>query len=123
MGFFYARDSFTIVFAFVMAFIFGFGSKLLPDSVVGAVNGFIASFTALYAAMDLKDDLWNSAVRAPSDAALLADITWIPAIVWASIWTVLSVVVLLVGASFALRDKPRGATRLEFVGAARQASR
>lgn len=122
MGFFYARDSFTIVFAFVMAFLFGFGSKLLPDSVVGAVNGFIASFTALYAAMDLKDDLWNSAVRAQSDAALLASITWIPAIVWAVIWTVLSVAVLLVGASFALRDKPR-AHRIEFAASARPAAR
>lgn len=122
MGVFSARDGFTIVFAFVMAVAFAVGSRVLPDSVVGAVNGFIASFTALYAAMDLKDDLWNSAVRAQSDAALLASITWVPAIIWAALWTVLSVAVLLTGAWYALRDEPR-ATPLEFAPRARSASR
>ena len=42
---------------------------------------------ALYAVMDLKDDLWNSAVRSQSDAQLLADLTIVPAVVWAALWT------------------------------------
>lgn len=107
MGVFYARDVFTMVFAVVMAASFGFGAKWLPESVVGGVNIFIASFTALYAVMDLKDDLWNSAVRAQSDASLLAELTWVPAIAWAAVWTLVSVGVLVAGAWLALQDAPQ----------------
>jgi hypothetical protein len=106
MGLIYARDGFTLLFALVMATLFGLGAKWLPDALVGALNIFIASFTALYAVMDLKDDLWNSAVRSQSDAQLLADLTIVPAILWAAIWTLVSVAVLLGGAWLALRDKP-----------------
>ncbi len=106
MGLVYARDTFTLLFALVMAALFGLGAKWLPDALVGALNIFIASFTALYAVMDLKDDLWNSAVRSQSDAQLLADVTIVPAIVWAALWTIVSVGVLLVGAWLALRDRP-----------------
>ena len=106
MGLIYARDGFTLLFALVMAAFFGAGAKWLPDALVGALNLFIASFTALYAVMDLKDDLWNSAVRSQSDAQLLANLTIVPAIVWAAVWTVVSVGVLLGGAWLALRGKP-----------------
>ena len=106
MGLIYARDGFTLLFALVMAGLFGAGAKWLPDALVGALNIFIASFTALYAVMDLKDDLWNSAVRAQSDAQLLANLTIVPAIVWAALWTLVSVAVLLIGAWLALHGKP-----------------
>lgn len=107
MGVFYARDAFTLVFSLGMAAAFGAGARWLPASVVGGVNLFIASFTSLYAVMDLKDDLWNAAVRAQSDASLLADLTVVPAIVWAAVWTLVSVAVLLAGAWLALQDAPR----------------
>lgn len=110
MGLIYARDGFTLAFALGMAALFGIGAKWLPDALVGALNLFIASFTALYAVMDLKDDLWNSAVRSQSDAQLLADLTIVPALVWAALWTLVSVLVLLGGAYVALRDKPRPLT-------------
>ncbi len=106
MALFYARDGFTLLFALGMAALFGVGAKWLPDVVVGGLNLFIASFTALYAVMDLKDDLWNSAVRSHSDAQLLANITIVPAIVWAALWTLVSVAVLLAGAWLALRSTP-----------------
>lgn len=106
MGLFYARDGFTLLFVLVMAGLFGLGAKWLPDALVGGLNLFIAAFTALYAVMDLKDDLWNSAVRSHSDAQLLADLTIVPALVWAALWTLVSVGVLLGGAWLALRDKP-----------------
>ena len=106
MALVYARDGFTLLFALVMAGLFGVGAKWLPDALVGALNIFIASFTALYAVMDLKDDLWNSAVRSQSDAQLLADLTVVPAIAWAALWTLISVAVLLGGAWLALRGKP-----------------
>lgn len=106
MGLFYARDAFTLAFCVVMAAAFAAGAKWLPDGAVGVLNLFIAAFTALYALVDLKDDLWNRAVRSQSDAQLLADVTIVPAIVWASVWTLVSVAVLLLGAWVALRDKP-----------------
>lgn len=104
MGLVYARDGFTLAFCAVMAVIFGVGARYLPDAAVGALNLFIAAFTALYAAMDLKDDLWNGAVRVHSDAQLLADLTIVPAVVWALAWTLVSVVLLAVGGRAALRD-------------------
>ncbi len=106
MGLLYARDLFTLAFCFGMAIAFGLGAKYLGAQLVGIVNLFIASFTALYAAMDLKDDLWNGAVRARSDAQLLADITPIPAIVWASIWTLVAGLVLVWGVYIAMRKRP-----------------
>ncbi len=106
MGLLYARDAFTLAFCFGMAIAFGVGARFLPAQVVGVVNLFIASFTALYAAMDLKDDLWNGAVRSHSDAQLLADITPIPAIVWAALWTLVSMALLSLGVFVAMRKRP-----------------
>lgn len=106
MGVSYARDAFTLVFCLGMGAVFAAGARWLPDPAVGSLNLFIAAFTALYAAMDLKDDLWNRAVRSGSDAQLLADLTVVPAVVWAALWTVLSVAILAMGGWFALRDKP-----------------
>jgi hypothetical protein len=106
MGIFYARDGFTLAFCLVMALLFGLGAKWLPAGAVGAVNLFLASFTSLYALLDLKDDLWNPAVRAQSDAAILASSTFVPAVVWAALWTLMSVALLALGAWYALRDHP-----------------
>lgn len=106
MGIFFARDGFTLIFCVVMAALFAAGAKFLPEGAVGVLNLFIAAFTALYALMDLKDDLWNRAVRSQSDAQLLADVTIVPAFVWAVLWTLVSVAVLLAGGWSALRDRP-----------------
>lgn len=111
MGLFFARDSFTLAFCLGVGALFALATKWLPDAAVGLLNLFIASFSALYALVDLKDDLWNSAVRHESDAQLLADITPLPAIVWAFGWTLLSVALLAMGTYAALRDhSPRRAT-------------
>lgn len=112
MGLFYARDGFTLLFCVVMAAAFGVAAKWLPDALVGATNLFIASFTALYAVLDLKDDLWNRAVRAHSDAQILADATFVPAIAWAALWTALSVGILGVGGWLALKGNGRRADPL-----------
>ncbi len=107
MGLFYARDGFTLLFCVAMAAAFGAAAKWLPDALVGATNLFIASFTALYAVLDLKDDLWNRAVRSHSDAQILADATLLPAVVWAALWTVMSVAILAVGGWLALKADGR----------------
>jgi len=105
MALFYGRDLFTLGFCIGMAVVFAAGAKWLPVELVGAFNLFIASFTALYAAMDLKDDLWTREVRAMSDAQLLANVTIVPAIVWAFVWTLLSVAILVLGGYLALKDR------------------
>jgi hypothetical protein len=111
MGVVYARDAFTLAFCGAMAVAFGLGARLLPASIVGGVNLFIASFTSLYAAMDLRDDLWTGAVRAHSDAQLLADLTVVPAVVWATTWTIVAIVLLAVGVMIAMRRKTSAVSR------------
>jgi hypothetical protein len=105
MGVIYARDAFTLAFCAGMAVLFGVAAKWLPTSVVGGLNLFLASFTSLYSIMDLKDDLWNGAVRAQSDAQLLANVTVVPAVVWALLWTVLSLLILAFGARVAMTER------------------
>jgi hypothetical protein len=107
MGVLTARDAFTLAFCAVMALAFAAGARWLPDGLVGVLNLFIAGFAALYALVDLKDDLWNGAVRSQSDAQLLADVTIVPAVVWAAAWTLVSVAALALGAWVALNDAPR----------------
>ena len=56
------------------AALLGAGARFLPEGAVEAVNVGIASFSALYALLDIRDDLWTSSVRGRSDAQLLADL-------------------------------------------------
>ncbi|NPC80340.1 M50 family peptidase, partial [Pyxidicoccus fallax] len=108
MGMLYGGDGFTLLFCLGTALVLGLAAKFLPDGAVDALNLFLAAFTALYAVFDLRDDLWNSAVRSQSDAALLADLTWIPSVVWAALWTLLAVGLLVVAAYWSMHAKPRG---------------
>jgi Peptidase M50B-like len=115
LGLLYGRDLFTFAFCGVMAAVFAVAARYFPPGVVSAINLFMATFTALYAVMDLKDDLWNGAVRAQSDAQILADATHIPAIFSAFIWTLMSVIVVGVGAWYAVQrraEKVVASTRL-----------
>ncbi|MCE9666678.1 M50 family metallopeptidase [Myxococcus stipitatus] len=107
MGVMYAGDGFTLAFCVGTAVVLGLCAKWLPDGAVDFLNLFIAAFTALYAVFDLRDDLWNSAVRSRSDAALLSDITYIPAIAWAGLWTLLAVGLLAVAAWWSMHARPR----------------
>jgi len=107
MGVMYAGDGFTLAFCVGTAMVLGLCAKWLPDGAVDFLNLFIAAFTALYAVFDLRDDLWNSAVRSRSDAALLSDITYIPAVVWAGVWTLLAVGLLAVATWWSMHARPR----------------
>jgi len=96
MAAFYAGDLFTLAFCIGTAVALGMGARLLPVSAVDLVNLFLAAFSSLYVLFDLREGLWNPAVRAHSDAALLAGLTFVPAIVWAGIWTLLALALLAV---------------------------
>ncbi|MBX7113468.1 MAG: M50 family metallopeptidase [Myxococcaceae bacterium] len=105
MGVLYARDFFTLGFCAGMAVLFGVAARYFAPGVQGAINVFLATFTALYAVMDLKDDLWNSAVRSQSDAQLLANVTHVPALFSAAVWSLLSVAIVVWGLYLSLRHK------------------
>jgi hypothetical protein len=62
----------------------------------------IAVFTGLYALFDLRDDLWLPG-GGPSDAALLAAQTHVPALLWSLLWSAVSVAVLALAGSISLR--------------------
>ncbi|XXF75992.1 M50 family metallopeptidase [Myxococcaceae bacterium GXIMD 01537] len=107
MGVLYARDPFTLMFCAGTALALGLAAKYLPDGLVEVLNLFLATFTALYAAFDLRSDLWNSAVRAQSDASMLAERTHVPAMVWAVIWSLLSLALLGAAAYASVHARPR----------------
>ena len=101
--------------AFVVAVLLGL-AWLLPPGGVRAVVMVLAVFTGLYALFDLRDALWRSSVRASSDAALLAAQTHVPALVWAGLWSLLSVAVLALAAVVSLRrTAPRDSEALETI--------
>jgi hypothetical protein len=100
MALLYARDAFTLLFCFGTAGVLGAAAKWLPEDAVDLLNLFLAAFSMLYVVLDLRDDLW-SATRAQTDAALLADLTYVPSIVWALIWSVASLAILGGAAWFA----------------------
>ncbi len=105
MGALFAGNAFTLVFCLGTAVAFAIAARVLPDAAVDWVNLVLAAFSALYAVMDLRDDLWNSTVRAQSDAAILAQVTFIPSLVWAAVWTALAVAIVLACGVWALRKE------------------
>ncbi len=101
-----AGSGFTVGFCLGMAAVLAAAARWLPMLGVRFLVLFLAAFTGLYALFDLRDDLWNATVRAHSDAALLAAHTPIPALLWAGLWSLLSVAILGWGAIAALRSRP-----------------
>jgi hypothetical protein len=106
MGILYAGDGITLAFCLGTALVLGLAAKYLPDGGVDMLNLFLAAFTALYVAFELRSDLWTGAVRSMSDAALLADITPVPTWGWAALWSVVSLALLGLFARWSLRAAP-----------------
>jgi hypothetical protein len=94
MALLYGRDAFTLAFCLGTAGALGLAARFLPQDLVDVVNLFLAAFCSLYAVFDLRSDLWDGATRARSDAALLAQITYVPSVVWAALWTLASLAIL-----------------------------
>ena len=113
MAIFFSGSTFTFAFCVVWAAFLVIAARKLKDSAVEWLVLFLAAFTGLYAVFDLRDDLWNSAVRAHSDAALLASLTGIPSILWAVLWSLFGLVLIGLAAFSAIRAGPRPAPRLK----------
>jgi hypothetical protein len=106
-GLIYAGDLFTRVFCLGTAALVGLGARYLPEGAVDGVNLFLAAFSGLYVVFDLRDDLWDHSVRAYSDAALLSQVTLVPALFSALVWSVFSLAVLGGAAWVSLRRERR----------------
>ncbi|HEX8818659.1 MAG TPA: M50 family metallopeptidase [Archangium sp.] len=103
MGVLYAGDGFTLAFCMGTALVLGLAARFLPDGGVDMLNLFLAAFTALYVAFDLRSDLWQGAISSASDASLLAGLTPLPSWAWAAIWSFVSLALLGLFGRWSLR--------------------
>ena len=102
MGVIYAGNAFTLAYCLGMGAVLLVLARVLPPGGVRGVVTVIAVFTGLYALFDLRDDLWRPGGGA-SDAVLLAAQTHVPAVIWALLWSAVSVAVLVLAGSVSLR--------------------
>jgi hypothetical protein len=102
-GVIYAGNAFTLAYCLAMGAVLLVLARVLPAGAVRGLVMVIAVFTGLYALFDLRDDLWMPGGGGPSDAVLLAAQTHVPAILWALLWSVASVAVLVLAGSLSLR--------------------
>src|SRR5262249_60938149 len=94
----YAGNAFALAYCLGMGAVLLVLARVLPPGGARALVTVIAVFTGLYALFDLRDDLWRSG-GGTSDAVLLAAQTHVPAVIWALLWSAVSVAVLVVAGS------------------------
>jgi len=90
----WVRDLFTLGFALAWTLLLVAAARFAPPLLRRGLLVFTATFSALYAIFDIKDDLLRFGPAVGSDADHLAEITFIPAIVWGVGWGLLSLLIL-----------------------------
>ena len=81
----------TMLFTLLLASLFGWASFHAPDGAVRWGLIYLASVSALYAIVDIREDLLHWSGSGRTDAVLLAERTGIPALVWGGFWALLAV--------------------------------
>ena len=89
----YVRTPFGFGYGLVAAFALLAAAARLPPTVSEVLLATIGATSALYAAWDVASDVLFRR-SAESDAAALAHLTGVPAVVWGLAWIVVSLVVL-----------------------------
>lgn len=84
----------TLLFALALAALFTWASRKAPDAVVRWGLVYVAAVSALYALLDIREDLLRSGGPARTDATLLAARTGIPAILWGVLWASIAVAMM-----------------------------
>jgi hypothetical protein len=99
------RNVFAVAYGLVGAAVLFFCAYRLPLEANFVIVRFIAVASCLYAVLDIRSDLFTAAPvgQAVNDAVALARLTGLPAIVWAVLWMIVSLVVL----AFFLRSSLR----------------
>src|SRR6266849_171052 len=113
----WVRDGFTLLFVGGAAFALGMVARYGPSLLRRALLVFLATFSVSYALYDIKDDLLHLASRGPSDAAALARLTFIPAVVWGAGWGLLSLGLVALTLRHILASGPPDALPTEPSGA------
>ncbi len=101
----WVRDLFTAGFALAAATVLIGLGRVLPGGLSKAAAIFLGVFTGLYALHDIQSDLFRLGPATGSDADRLAQLTYVPALVWAALWAALSL--LLLGAAVKLAARRR----------------
>lgn len=85
-------------FGFIFGLVFGAGllaaARWMPATWLGFILQYLGGTSCLYALVDVKEDLITLEPRL-TDAAILADMTGIPAIVWGVLWSGAALAVFL----------------------------
>jgi len=88
----YVRNWFGFGFGLLAGLALLAGAVRLPSTIVSFVLQLLGISSCLYAILDIKSDT-ISRRGIGSDADTLAEMTWIPGVVWGVLWIVLSVAV------------------------------
>ncbi|MEO5510983.1 MAG: M50 family metallopeptidase [Longimicrobiales bacterium] len=83
------RSGFGIIFGIVFGITLFFASRRLPANGVASVLTVLGLTSALYALLDIRDDVF-ARPSAPSDANMLAQLTGIPTLFWGCVWTAIA---------------------------------
>lgn len=86
----------TMLFALLIATLFAWAARAAPEYVVRWGLVYIASVSALYALIDIREDLLQWSVAGASDATILAERTGIPALVWGLAWAAIAIAMMAV---------------------------
>jgi hypothetical protein len=97
---FFVRNGFGLAFGLGTAVAFAFLSRR-PFPGTHYIVDILAVTSALYAVYDLTDFLF---IGARTDAVILAEITAVPAFVWAGLWSVISLGIVWVAGKRAVRQ-------------------
>jgi hypothetical protein len=85
------RSGFGIAFGILFGITLLFASRRLPANGVSMVLTVLGLTSALYALLDIRDDVF-ARPSAPSDANMLAQLTGIPTLFWGLVWTAIALV-------------------------------
>jgi hypothetical protein len=103
------RNVFAVAYGLVAAAVLFFCAYRLPLEANVVIVRFIAVASCLYAVLDIRSDLFTAAPvdQAVNDAVALGRLTGLPAIVWAVLWMIVSLVVLVFFLRSSLRVRDR----------------
>ena len=104
----WVRDGFTLLFTAAMTLALIAAARFAPALARRGLLVFLATFSALYALFDIRDDLLHLTSVGETDAVILSRETHVPAIVWGVGWGLVSVLLVFVTLRAVLRAPARG---------------
>jgi hypothetical protein len=90
----YIRSMFGVLYGLVTSIVFIVVAAKLPNWISDILLKIIGTVSCLYAVWDIGSDVLFRHIPG-SDAYRLAEMTYIPSIVWGALWVVLAVIVTL----------------------------